>query len=100
MPLLTLKRHSSEYQEKSFGGPSKISALRNRLCSLHRLCATTPEVKLEALSREFCTGTPWELFYADDLVIIAETEDELNLKLRKTKQSQDHEKHEKNQNHG
>ena len=54
---------------------------------------------LEALSREFCTGTPWELFYADDLVIIAETEDELNLKLRKTKQNQDHEK-QKNQNHG
>ena len=28
---------------------------------------------LEALSREFRTGVPWELLYADDLVIIAET---------------------------
>ena len=41
--------------------------------------------ELEALSREFCTGTPWELLYADDLVIIAETEDELRMKLIKWK---------------
>ena len=34
-------------------------------------------IVLEALSREFRTGTPWELLYADDLVIIAETEEEL-----------------------
>ena len=38
-------------------------------------------IVLEALSREFCTGTPWDLLYADDLVIIAETEDELRMKL-------------------
>ena len=31
---------------------------------------------LEALSREFRTGVPWELLYADDLIIIAETKDE------------------------
>ena len=28
---------------------------------------------LEAPSREFRTGVPWELLYADDLVIIADT---------------------------
>ena len=28
---------------------------------------------LEALSREFCTGVPWELLYADDLAVIADT---------------------------
>ena len=28
---------------------------------------------MEALSREFRTGVPWELLYADDLVIVAET---------------------------
>ena len=39
----------------------------------------------EALSYEFCTETPWELFYVDDLVIIAETEDELKMKLIKWK---------------
>jgi hypothetical protein len=42
-------------------------------------------IVLEALSREFRTGTPWELLYADDLVIIAETEEELRLKLTKWK---------------
>ena len=42
-------------------------------------------IVLEALSCEFCTGTPWELLYADDLVITAETEDVLRLKLKKWK---------------
>ena len=30
-------------------------------------------IVLEALSKEFRTGCPWELFYADDLVVSAET---------------------------
>ena len=42
-------------------------------------------IVLEALSRVFCTGTPWELLYVDDLVIIAETKDELRMKLIKWK---------------
>ena len=42
-------------------------------------------IVLEALPREFCTGTPWKLLYADDLVIIAETNDELKMKLIKWK---------------
>ena len=42
-------------------------------------------IVLRALPRDFCTGTPWELLYADDLVIIAETEDELRMKLIKWK---------------
>ena len=42
-------------------------------------------IVLEALSREFRTGTPWELLYADDLVVIAETEEELRSKLSKWK---------------
>ena len=37
------------------------------------------------MSREFLTGTPWELLYADDLVISAETEEELKMKLNKWK---------------
>ena len=40
-------------------------------------------IVLTALPREFCTGTPWELLYADYLVITAETEDELRMKLIK-----------------
>ena len=38
-------------------------------------------IVLEALSSEFRTGTPWELLYADDLVIVAETENDLRRKL-------------------
>lgn len=34
-------------------------------------------IVLEALSKEFCVGLPWELFYADDLCLIADTEQEL-----------------------
>ena len=43
-------------------------------------------IVLEALSREFRIGCPWELFYADDLVIIAETLEELTVKLKCWKQ--------------
>ena len=32
---------------------------------------------LEALSQEFRVGCPWELLYADDLVLIAESMEEL-----------------------
>jgi len=34
-------------------------------------------IVIEALSREFRVDLPWELLYADDLVVIAETEDDL-----------------------
>ena len=37
---------------------------------------------LEALSREFRTGVPWELLYADDLVFIADTQEECISKLK------------------
>ena len=37
---------------------------------------------LEALSREFRTGVPWELLYADDLVLIADTQEECISKLK------------------
>ena len=30
-------------------------------------------IVIEALSREFRVGCPWELLYADDLVLMAET---------------------------
>ena len=40
-------------------------------------------IVLEALSCEFRTGTPWKLLYADDLVISAETEEGLKMKLNK-----------------
>ena len=39
-------------------------------------------IVLEALSKEFCTGCPWELLYADDLMISAESMEELLVKVQ------------------
>jgi len=38
---------------------------------------STETMHVKALSREFRVALPWELLYADDLVEIAETEDDL-----------------------
>lgn len=43
-------------------------------------------IVLEALSQEFRTGCPWEILYADDLVIIAESMDEMLSKLKRWKE--------------
>jgi len=40
---------------------------------------------MEAISREFRVALPWELLYADDLVVIAETEEELIKRLNEWK---------------
>lgn len=37
---------------------------------------------LEALSRKFRTGVPWELLYVNDLVLIVDTLDEYVAKLK------------------
>jgi len=42
-------------------------------------------IVMEALSREFRVALPWELLYADDLVVIAETEDDLTKRLNEWK---------------
>ena len=34
-------------------------------------------IVMDAISREFRVALPWELLYADDLAVIAETEEEL-----------------------
>jgi len=40
---------------------------------------------METLSREFRVALPWELLYADDLVVIAETEEDLIKRLNEWK---------------
>jgi len=40
---------------------------------------------MEAISREFRVALPWELLYADDLAVIAETEEELLKRLNEWK---------------
>ena len=42
-------------------------------------------IVLEALSREFRTGCPWELLYADDLMISVESMEELLVKVQSWK---------------
>ena len=42
-------------------------------------------IVLEALSPGFSAGLPWELLYADDLVIMADSLDELSVKLERWK---------------
>ena len=37
---------------------------------------------LKALSREFCTYMPWEIIYADDLVVITDSLEECIAKLK------------------
>ena len=40
-------------------------------------------IVIEAVRRELRTGLPWELLYADDLVLVATREKELEEKLRR-----------------
>jgi len=42
-------------------------------------------IVMEALSREFRVALSWELLYADDLVVMAETEDDLIKRLNEWK---------------
>jgi len=42
-------------------------------------------IVMEALSREFRVALPWEFLYANDLVVIAETEDDLSKRLNEWK---------------
>ena len=43
----------------------------------------------EAISREYRVALPWELLCADDLAVIAETEEELTKRLNKWKDNVD-----------
>jgi len=55
---------------------------------MHRDSALSPllfVVVIEALSIEFRVTLPWELLYADDLVAIAKTEDDLIKRLNEWK---------------
>ena len=42
-------------------------------------------IVVEAISREFRVALPWKLLYADDLAVVAETEEELIKRLNEWK---------------
>ena len=44
-------------------------------------------IVMEAISREFRVALPWELLYADDLAVIAETVEELINRLNEWKEN-------------
>jgi len=44
---------------------------------------------MEAISREFTVALPWELPYADDLAVIAETKEELIKRLSEWKDNKE-----------
>ena len=51
---------------------------------MHQGSALSPllfVIVMEAICREFRVALPWELLYADDLAVIAETEEELIKRL-------------------
>ena len=55
---------------------------------MHQGSALSPRlfvIVMEAISREFRVALPWELLYADDLAMIAETEEELIKRLNEWK---------------
>jgi len=55
---------------------------------MHQGSALSPllfMIVMEAISREFRVALPWELLYADDLVVIGETEEELIKRLKEWK---------------
>ena len=55
---------------------------------MHQRSALSPllfVIVMEAISQEFRVALPWELLYADDLVVIAETEGDLITRLNEWK---------------
>jgi len=55
---------------------------------MHQGSALSPllfVIVMEALSREFRVALPWELLYADDLIVIAETEEDVIKRLNEWK---------------
>jgi len=55
---------------------------------MHKGSALSPllfVIVTKAISREFIVVLPWQLLYADDLVVIAETEEDLIKRLSESK---------------
>ena len=52
---------------------------------MHQGSALSPLLFMIVMSREFRVALPWELLYADDLPVIAETEEELIKRLNESK---------------
>jgi len=59
---------------------------------MHQGSALSPllfVIVMEALSKNFRVSLPWQLLYADDLVVIAETEEDLIRRLNQCKDNEE-----------
>ena len=74
--------HSKVRITNSYSNPINVSVQVNQESELSPLLFT---IVMEALSRKFRIGCPWELLYADDLVIVAQSLGELKVRLKNWK---------------
>ena len=74
--------HSKVRITNSYSNPINVSVRVNQESELSPLLFT---IVMEALSRKFRIGCPWELLYADDLVIVAQSLGELKVRLKNWK---------------
>ena len=65
--------------------PVKVGVHQGSVQSPLLLIIVLVIIVLEALSREFRTGLPWELLYADDLVLMADSIEELEILFERWK---------------
>ena len=65
--------------------PTCLVNVATLLCEILALSPLLFMSVMEAISREFRVALPWELLYADDLAVIAETEEELIKRLNEWK---------------
>ena len=71
--------HSKVRITNSYSNPIKVPV------GVHQGSVLSPLlfiIVMKALSREFRTGCPWELLYADGLVIVPESLGELKVRLK------------------
>ena len=74
--------HSKVRITSSYSNPINV------LVGVHQGSVLNPSlfiIVMKALSRDFRTGWPWELLYANDLVIVAESLGELKIRLKNWK---------------
>ena len=74
--------HSKVRITNSYSNPIKVLEGVHQVSVLSSLLFI---IAMEALPREFRTGCPWELLYADDLAIVTESLVELKVRLKNWK---------------
>ena len=89
--LSSLAQHNQRYKDSLDGDSSVWSPVVCFLTSFYNLFGAHSSrwavahilvvIVMEAISREFRVALPWKLLYADDLVVTAETEENLIKRL-------------------